>query len=116
MMLIARIGSSDQSNERVLELAARVRELDQVELGLDDGSADLGAAVLGGRQRIRQATALLVRIGDAFHAADRLEHLADRRAWVVAARRTHGHGDLPDLALARRELVLAARAEQLALA
>src|SRR3954464_8843776 len=112
MMLVAAIGSSDESNERVLELAARVVELDEVELGVDDRAADLGATVLGGRQREQQATALLVRIGDGLHAIDGLEHLADTALRIVAGWRTDRDRDLADLALGRGELALAARAEQ----
>src|SRR4051812_1357864 len=116
MMLVAAIGSSDESNERVLELAARVVELDEVELGVDDGAADLGAAVLGRRQREQETAALLVRIGDALHAVDRLEHLPDAALRIIAGRWAHRDGDLADLALGRGELALAAGAEQLALA
>src|SRR5688572_2555176 len=80
MMLVARIGSSDESNEGVLELAARVIELDEVELGLDDFLAHLGTTVLRGGEREQEAAALLVRIGDALHAVHGREHLRDRRA------------------------------------
>src|SRR6185503_4330127 len=107
MILIARIVSSDQADERVLELAPGVVELDEVELGLDDGAADVRAAILGGRQRERQAAALLVRIGDAGDAGDRREHAADLALGVVAARRPDGDRDLADLALRGREVLLA---------
>src|SRR6185295_1765703 len=83
MILIARIGSSDQTDERVLQLAPGVVELEQIELGHDHGAADLGAAVLGGGQREQQAAALLVRIGDALHAIDRGEHAADLALGII---------------------------------
>src|SRR5689334_10180258 len=99
MILIARIVSSDQTDERVLELAPGVIELEQVELALDDGAADVRAAVLGGGQRERQAAALLVGIGDAADAVDRRQHLADLSLGVLARRRPDRDRDLPDLAL-----------------
>src|SRR5690349_9232495 len=77
MMLVARISASDESNERALELATRVVELDQIQLGVDDRAADFRAAVLGGRERVQHPAALLVRIGDALHALDTAEHLLD---------------------------------------
>src|ERR1044071_576231 len=77
MMLIARIEASDETDECVLELAACVVELQQIELGADHRAADFRATVLGGLEREQQATALLVRIGDALHAVDRAEDLLD---------------------------------------
>src|SRR6187549_2967882 len=111
MMLIARIGASDQTDEGVLELAPRIVELDEIELGVDHGAAHLGATVLGGRQREQEAAALLVRIGDALHAVDRREHGADLALGIVAARRPDRDRDLANLALRRREILLAADAE-----
>src|SRR5687767_9455084 len=107
MMLVARIGSSDESNERVLELAACVVELEQIELGFDDGLAHLCATILRSREREQDAAALLVRLGDALHAVDGGEHLRDRgphflglglgvlalAAIRVAPLLRHAHGD-----------------------
>src|SRR5512139_3418160 len=131
MMLVARIRASDESNERVLELAARVVELDEIELGLDDRTADLRTAVLRGRERVQQAAALLVRIADLLHAVDDAEHLADRGARLLGLqlrvlrllaavriapllRHADRHADLANLALVRGQLALAADAQDLA--
>src|SRR5678815_5029647 len=86
MMLIARIEASDETDERVLELAARVVELQQIQLGADDRAADVGAAILGGLEREQHAAALLVRIGDALHAVDRAEDLLDVGARLALLR------------------------------
>src|SRR5215475_5951137 len=116
MMLIARIATSDESNECVLELAARIVELQQIELGLDDRTANVGAAILRRRQRVRESAALLVRLVDLADAIDLLEHLRDRRARILAVGRAHGHRDLANLALDRAQLLFAAGAEQRAFA
>src|SRR5690349_7085932 len=113
MMLVARIATSDETDERVLELAARVVELQQIELGLDDTAADLGATVLARRQREREATALLVRLGDLRDAIDRLQDAGDLR---LVAGVTDGDRDLANLALVLREVGFAADAEERALA
>src|SRR5687767_10822680 len=115
MMLVARIGPSDESNERVLELATRVVELQQIQLGLDDRAADFRAAVLLGRERERQPAALLVRLLDATDAVDARQHLGDLRLRIVAAGRAHRHRDLANLALHVAELRLGTGTEQRAL-
>src|SRR3569833_943866 len=78
LMLVARIRASHESDERVLELASRVVELQEIELGLGDRAADVGPHVLAGRQREREAAALLVRLADLGDVRDRREHLRDR--------------------------------------
>src|SRR5688500_13894175 len=74
MMLVARISASNKSNERALELATGVVELDQIELRVDDSAADFRAAVFRRREREQQAATLLVRIRDVLHAVDAAEH------------------------------------------
>src|SRR5512140_511197 len=113
MMLIARIGSSDQTDEGVLELTPGVVELDEVELGLDDRAADLGTTVLGSRQREQEPTTLLVRIGHGLHAIDRREHGPDPALGIITARRPDRDRDLANLALRCGERLLAAVAEDL---
>src|SRR5574338_710980 len=115
MMLIARIGTSDETDERVLELAARVVELEQIELGRDDRAADLGAAVARRREREGPAAALLEGLEHLGDALDLLEDLLDLALRIVAAA-ADGHRDLANLALHVAELGLGADAEQLALA
>src|SRR4051812_33988524 len=83
MILIARIGPSDEADERALELAAREVELEQIELGLDDRAAHLGAAVLARRERERDALRGAVQVVDLRDAVHRAEDLLDRRLRVV---------------------------------
>src|SRR5580704_16112827 len=99
MMLVARIGPSDETDERALELATRVVELQEIQLGVDDRAADVGAAVLLRRQRERQAAALLVRVADLADSRDGREDLGDLRLRIVARWRAHRDGDLANLAL-----------------
>src|SRR5688500_7969264 len=116
MMLVARIATSDESNERVLELATCVVELQQVELRVDDRAADIRTAIGLRRERERPTAALLVRIEHLADPADLLQHGADLALRVVARRCAPRHRDLANLALHVAELRLGADAEQLALA
>src|SRR4051812_5957182 len=99
MMLVARIVTSDETDECVLELAARVVELQEVELRSDDRARDIGADVLVRRQRERETAARLVRLGDLRDAFDRRQHARDLRAWIVFAGRAHRDVDRANLAL-----------------
>src|ERR1043165_7595475 len=125
MMLVARIVTSDETDERVLELAARVVELQEVELRFHDRAADLGADVRAGAERGRPAAPLLVRLGDLRHALDARQHLRDEALRIAGlaigalenfGRRTDRDGDRANLALHRTELCFASDAEQRALA
>src|SRR6185436_10347844 len=121
MMLVAAIGPSNESHAGVLELAARVIELEQIELGAHDRAADLGPAILRGRDEERRPAALLERLAELLHAVDALEHLHEVAPGigperVAAARRADRHGHRADLALLARELALGAHPEDAAAA
>src|SRR4051812_11553362 len=99
MMLAAGIAASHQTNERVLELAARVVELDQVELRVDHRATDVRTAILVRREREQESPALLVRLGDLADALDLAEEARDHSLGVVDRSRPYRHRDLANLAL-----------------
>src|SRR5262245_44373443 len=104
MTLVACIATSRETHEQGLELAARVVEAEQIEVGTDNRAADRGAAVLGGRQRERLAARLRERLGDLCDAVDSLQQRGHLRDAVVGD--AHRDRDLPDLALLAGELAL----------